>query len=159
MSVTEIEQKKLSRRKVLKGFGMGAAVAWTAPMLFSTTEAWALPGVGGKTCAQNALGGGSGAATCTPCPACNNICKGAPNCTCACFTRVNGCCSCNVNASCSGAQTCRVQSDCPTGTQCVYTCCDGIGFPGFRCLAKCTPGVAASVAAIPQGTRRAGSLN
>jgi hypothetical protein len=152
MTVTELETQKLTRGKVLKRMGIGAAAAWTVPMFFTTTEAWA---VGGKTCAQQAAR--NGAAACTPCPACNNICRGAPSCVCACFTNFKGCCVCIGNTSCD-AQRCTVTRDCPAGTQCVFTCCDGSGQFGFRCLPNCSPAVAAEVAALPAGTQRPGSV-
>lgn len=134
MAVLEKGEEKLTRGKVLKRAGIGAAAVWTVPM-FVTSTASAATEIGGKQCAQLAVERGVGA--CTPCPGCNNPCRGACEIgECYCAVTVKGCCSCTVNDFCSNLPPCRRNRDCPAGTECTHTCCAD----SPNCTRKCTPG-------------------
>ncbi len=119
MSPEELEPKEgISRRKMIKRIGAGAAVAWTAPILTSIK---------------------------TPAFAAYGVCTGNDNCGCSIPCNVaipcNGTCNCWVSSPDNGGQCkclffvqfCGQFADCPggqgdcdrlaPGTCCVQTCC------------------------------------
>ena len=106
----------ISRRTALKGIGIGAAVAWTAPVVLSFES----PAFAGSMVCTNCD---------TTCPRSGNQC--APGYFC--LTRISGGCVCVFANFCSqatnsaGSQTCTTDADCASfpGTVCAITCCGG----------------------------------
>jgi hypothetical protein len=131
MTPEELEPKQgISRRKMIKRIGAGAAIAWTAPILTSIrTPAFATGGGGGC--------GGTGA--CDPGQTCQPACDvlrpcHAPN-NCACFPSVtDASCVCGdlKDGLCASFQPCTTQADCTGGGCCVASCC-----PTGICLPAC----------------------
>jgi hypothetical protein len=124
----ESRESQISRRRMLKRIGAGAAVAWTAPVLTSLrAPAFAQ----GRYCNQ-----------CTPDNDCINQidCSAAGDFSCCCGRTPEGPCFCYQHGSCGNA--CSSQADCAPGTTCVASCC------GFACQSACTSG--------PRGQVRAG---
>jgi hypothetical protein len=117
---------------MLKGLGIGAAVAWSAPVLSSLgTPAFAAPEVSaGKLCLRAAKQ--TGQATCWVCPASNSPCGSTGQCLC--FTNVKGCCSCSNDFFCGDTGNCVNKGDCPAGYDCGPTCCAD----GNDCLPPCS---------------------
>jgi hypothetical protein len=115
----------ISRRRMLKRIGAGAAVAWTAPILTSIrTPAFAQSGESpcdpGAPCDIN-----------TPCNvaiACHN---GNPLCNCWVNADHNAC-FCGDLDACSNHQPCGPGNSCPSGQVCVDNCC------GLLCYAPCS---------------------
>jgi hypothetical protein len=120
----------ISRRRMLKRIGAGAAVAWSAPILTSIrTPAFA----------QNYR-------TCGPCAGdfCfgQSICDPLPppfGCPCAQIVGNESQCFCYHDDLCINRTPCPGgQGDCPSGQTCVHTCCDAaLGFP--VCWEQCPP--------------------
>jgi hypothetical protein len=111
----------VSRRKMLKRIGAGAAVAWTAPILTSIrTPAFAAsPGVcDPASCAGDPCGNQ------TPCPTNPGACT--------CSQDVGGGCVCIAIFGCPGAP-CATDADCGPGNVCTNTCCGN-----NQCAALCT---------------------
>jgi hypothetical protein len=123
----ELEPKEgISRRKMMKRIGAGAAIAWTAPILTSIrTPAFA----------QTA-----GPAPCDPgqvCAACGaaQACMG--NAACNCWLTSGNVCAClNFVQFCGQTPPCpNGQADCDAaapGDTCIQTCC------GMICAPPCT---------------------
>jgi hypothetical protein len=131
-----IEETTLSRRKLLKRAGIGAAAAaWTVPFLSSTASA----GVDIESLRQRCTDGGLA----PTCPSCGSVTCGTKNgTTCFCFVGVkggigSGCCECVGNFFCSGARACTSNADCPRGFKCTKTCCPG----GTFCAPACGRGI------------------
>ena len=149
---TEDQGDGATRRGVLKKAAVGAAAAWTVPMVVGTSSALADP-PGGKKCIAQAVAAGN-TFGCVTCPACNNTCGSAPGgVVCCCFVSQTGCCFCGVNASCV-TTGCTKNADCPTGFQCAYTCCS----PVLQCVETCvhrnnTVSPARHTGGAMQGTR------
>jgi hypothetical protein len=96
-----MSEEGISRRRMLKRIGTGAAVAWTAPVITSlTTPAFAQYGC-----------------DCISDP-CNNPC-GAEGCLCAQTTEQD--CDCFIPVC---GEPCSSSSDCGAGRRCVVVCCD-----------------------------------
>jgi hypothetical protein len=116
----DLPEEGVSRRRMLKRIGAGAAVAWSAPILTSiTTRAYAQsPG-------------------CSPCATCFD---GTTPCGDACFCSedVNGDCFCAADGPCAGQSNCKSNDDCPGG-RCMSVNCLGCGGPGegTQCLSPC----------------------
>lgn len=106
----------LSRRRMLKTVGAGAAVAWTAPALIS---------VGGAVAGASPVCNGG---TCGDQEACGDICT--------CLLTAEGGGHCHQPSSCGVLQACTQTSDCPAGWACANSCCGGL-----HCIPPC--GVAA----------------
>src|SRR5439155_7680230 len=123
----QVQKDGISRRRMLKRIGAGAAIAWTAPIVTSLhTPAFAATG-GGK-CA------GSGCAGCGP------ILTGNPGCSTGsctgnlgCFVSLNteGACTSFQNIFCSCLSPCSSSSDCSNGDQCL---CSNNGCGGSFCV-------------------------
>ncbi len=130
MSPEELEPKQgISRRKMLKRIGAGAAIAWTAPIITSikTPSFAASPGCPGGGLGCQAPGDPcSGQVPCgnQGCFCNQNVTDGAPN---------GGFC-CTVPTDCTNLD-CRNNSDCPSGQVCQATCC-----PNPKCFVVCTSG-------------------
>jgi len=125
MTPEELEPKEgISRRKMMKRIGAGAAIAWTAPILTSiSTPAFA-------TVAPSNCDPGQ---TCQP--ACDVLrpCHAPFNC--ACFPSVaDQTCTCGdlKDGLCASFTPCSSQADCGAGETCVASCC-----PTGICLPAC----------------------
>jgi hypothetical protein len=123
----EVSEDGISRRRMLKRIGAGAAVAWTAPVLTSIrTPAFAAtppsaPCPPGSSCAGDICFGQS-------------ICDPNPppfGCPCAQVVGNESQCFCYQDDLCVNRTPCPGgQGDCPAGQACVHTCCDAaIGSP------------------------------
>lgn len=115
MSPEEIEVKDgISRRRMLKRIGAGAAIAWSAPILTSIrTPAFAQYGEFPCT-------------LCDPNVPCNVLDPCGPSGTCACFVRISdNKCHCGAFPSnfCSDYPPCSSDADCPSGQTCYASCC------------------------------------
>jgi len=132
----EVRENQVSRRKMLKRIGAGAAVAWTAPILTSIrTPAFA----------QYAGCEGQFPACTDPNSDCNAQidCSKAGDHSCCCGRTPDGkTCFCYEHGACGSA--CASDADCSGGTRCVASCC------GFTCLPACTTGARR---AVPRGAR------
>jgi hypothetical protein len=130
----DVSEDGISRRRMLKRIGAGAAIAWSAPVLtslkapaFAATPTPACTQCAGDFCLGQTICGAEPPFGC----GCGQLVGSEPNCFCyhddLCFNRLR----------------CRAQSDCPTGQTCVHTCCDsGLG---QRCWDPC----AAPLSRIP----------
>jgi len=119
----------ISRRKLLKQIGAGAAVAWTAPVLTSIRTPAFAASPPGKACDP----GQACSPQCTP-PAC----MGNSKCGCQLTSPDNGAiCQCLALVAFNPPPYCGVtpcpngQPDCPSGMTCVQTCC------GQACTSDC----------------------
>ena len=122
----EVARTRVSRRKLLKGVGAGAAIAWTAPIITS---------LGAPAFAQ-------GSALCAP--GCDCFCGGAQVCgsdangDCLCGITTEKQCFCGSDISCGGNGFCSSSKECPPGNACVIICCTGCaGPPQGGCLPAC----------------------
>lgn len=119
----------VSRRRILKRAGVGAAIVWSAPVLTSL----------GAAHAQN------GTPVTSPCDDCgSDFCFGQTGCgpggECLCSLQPDGSCYCgdlSGRTFCSEFVACDPFNDtCPAGSRCSPTCCfDALG-TGV-CLAPC----------------------
>lgn len=107
MAVTD---ERVSRRRLLKRAGVGAAVLGAGSMITASTAA-----------AQH-----EGDAACIDAGGCG-VCGGQQDCgdTCSCIMRVDGCCFCHEWSFCSDLPSCSDDHDCPPGWACSYSCCGG----------------------------------
>jgi hypothetical protein len=120
----------ISRRKMLKRIGAGAAIAWSAPVLTSIrTPAFAqsAPGEGCGDCGPLVPCGAGGTCGCFP---------SLPSRACHCGELFSGACADFAKCNPDG-------SGCPAGTACVTTCCDQqFGEPPV-CMPDCGSGAQA----------------
>ena len=119
----------ISRRKMLKRIGAGAAIAWTAPVLTSIkTPAFAASCGPPSPCPPENCGCSpcAGAIPCNGSSSCNCWLKGDGSyCVCAAFVQFCGDCG-----SCPSG----CDNECAGGCACVQTCC------GFTCApTPCPP--------------------
>jgi hypothetical protein len=119
----------ISRRRMLKRVGAGAAIAWTAPVLTSIrTPAFAQGSPTPGTCQP-------GQDSCNGDPDFN--CNGVARCFCTGTAEGGLICGCFDRGGCEGYQLCRSTSECPSGEFCTTLdtpdCCGGI------CVAPCSP--------------------
>lgn len=98
-------EENLSRRRMLKRLGAGAAVAWTAPVIVSLS-------------ARPAFAQATPTCDCISDP-CNNEC-GPPGAGCLCAAPVEGGCACFIPVC---GNPCSSSSECGAGALCVTTCC------------------------------------
>lgn len=126
----------LSRRRMLKGLGAGATVAWSAPALMSVTGATA--SAASPACAGNDYVCGGEAVLC-----------GEPLCVCETTTEGTSACM-NYDLFCADVPACNSTADCPAGWSCETgnNCCGE-----SRCYPPC--GVGAGGVAT-SGTRPLG---
>ncbi len=111
----ERQEGHISRRRMLKRVGAGAAVAWAAPVLTSlSSPAYAQYGA---------------------CVGCAMSCANQPDCAppgefCGCDSTPEGDCFCIDHGSCGAA--CDSSADCTIpGQRCAFSCC------GFACQYPC----------------------
>ena len=124
MSPEELEPKEgITRRKMIKRIGAGAAIAWTAPVLTSLKTPAFAQSVG---CPNS-----SGCDLSQPCnfiiPCGDGSCAcwvNAAHSACFCGSAVQFCGDCG---NCPSGQ----DSECPSGRACIDTCC------GFTCADPC----------------------
>jgi hypothetical protein len=131
---------EISRRRMLKRIGAGAAVAWTAPVLLSIrTPAFAQ----GSVC----QGGCSDILCCgnAPCgdPCC--VCTTTTEQTCACL---DGTFPCGPGAGCTSSQAC--VDEFGEGFHCAVVCCTG----ATQCVPECTQGPRKRGKGLSAGDRR-----
>ncbi|SRR6266511_1969042 len=139
MSPEEFEVKDgISRRKMLKRVGAGAAIAWSAPILTSIgTPAFAQYG-GCASCDAGQV--------CTPDCDVVRVCHGNANCGCFRNVDTSGCCCGDLKDG-----FCASFPPCTTGADCA-------GFPGTVCVASCCPtGICISPCGTAGSGRNAGS--
>jgi hypothetical protein len=125
MGPEELEPKEgISRRRMIKRIGAGAAIAWSAPVLTSvSTPAFAqYPG-----CIND-----PGCGCSDPC----NVaipCGGRQDCNCWVHASSRSCTCLHFVQSCGEFGDCPAGQDaeCPSGMCCVDTCC------GFTCTPAC----------------------
>jgi hypothetical protein len=124
MSTDLMEQRPLSRRKLLKRAGVVGAGLWALPMMTSSASA----GHGGRhTCGTGQQCAGD------PC-ANQTICR-PPDSSCSCVQRTDPSgfvCFCHEAQFCSGLTPCAHGADCPPGWACAASCCAGL-----NCLPPC----------------------
>ena len=115
MTPEELEPKEgISRRKMLKRIGAGAAIAWTAPILTSIkTPSFATP-IG--PCSPDNCGCNG---ACNVAVACN----GSSSCNCWLKADNTGCICAAFVQFCGDCGSCSVDADCAGGCACVQTCC------------------------------------
>jgi hypothetical protein len=135
----------ISRRRMLKRIGAGAAVAWSAPVLTSLrTPAFAQAS---PTCAP-----GSFCLSCgDPCPGETPTCGGEGVCGdplwCGCVTSLEGTNACLANVY--GARGCSSTSECLENEVCVPICGLDCDPRSAWCIPRCGTGSKA-----PRGARR-----
>jgi hypothetical protein len=123
MNPEELEPKEgVSRRKMLKRIGAGAAIAWTAPILTSIrTPAFATTG---ETC---------GCDLSTPCNAPIDCHNSGGQCNCW-VNSAHSACFCGPFDPCSNHTPCGPGDTCAPGETCVENCC------GKLCYTPCSVG-------------------
>ena len=129
---------RLSRRKMLKRIGTGAAVVWTAPVLTSMrTPAFAASGTAclGIGCFSDC------SITRNSFPACPDVCMCGPNCVYAQDT--SGVCRNFEPICCACVDACRDNSQCPEGYFCVCTWMDCGLSVCVPCCGNCTAALCA----------------
>lgn len=99
-----MSEEGISRRRMLKRIGAGAAVAWTAPVISSFNS---------PAFAQYRV------CDCVSDP-CNNPC-GPPGAGCLCAQTTETDCDCFIPVC---GEPCSSSSDCGAGRRCVVVCCD-----------------------------------
>jgi hypothetical protein len=114
--------KEISRRKMLKRIGAGAAIAWTAPVLTSLrTPAFAQRYQACPTCGGGCEGQG---------PACG---ESGPFAACLCNIPSEGGCFCYELHSCLEGTACTSTADCAGfgagDWRCITTCCGTVCRP------------------------------
>ena len=138
----EVLDRSLTRGKVLKRAGIGAAALWAAPLVASSS---AYAGVDSKATAvckdvkDTGVGGACGNACTTGVFYCNS------GQTCGCGWTACKCCTCialDSTFSCS-SKPCNTCSDCPKGFSCLLAACCQNGAKGI-CVTICpNPGTGA----------------
>ncbi len=107
-----IGDERVSRRRLLKRAGVGAAVIGAGSMVTAGTAS----AVGFcHDCSCSPCGSGNG---------CGHW-FGHGVCT-ACVPTTEGCCFCHEGIACDGATGCANSGDCPPGWACAATCCGGL---------------------------------
>jgi hypothetical protein len=120
----EGSEAAISRRRLLKRIGAGAAVAWSAPVLTSIrTPAFAQ--YSGSRCDPGQ--------ECVPDCDVLRPCQGNPNCGCFRMRHFDVCyCGDLRDGFCDSFPPCETQGECPAGEVCVESCC-----PTGICMPPC----------------------
>jgi hypothetical protein len=123
----DLAAERISRRRMLKRIGAGAAVAWSAPILTSLqTPAFAQQ----RYCTQCAGDFCFG----------QTVCGTTPPLGCPCAQPVGeegtGVCFCYQDDFCANRTLCASSADCPAGETCVHSCCDA-AVGSAVCFAPC----------------------
>ena len=115
----------ISRRRMLKRIGAGAAIAWSAPILTSLrTPAFAA----------------SPACTSCFCLGQSTVCGEDANGACLLSAAAEGGCFCGSDILCGTGGACSSSGDCPTGWACMNVCCTGCDTAALQCLPPCGGG-------------------
>jgi hypothetical protein len=155
-----LEEKRVSRRELLRNVGIAGAVAWAAPVL-TTLPAMAATSACKTKKAKKLCKGIDG--NCndffTSCGTCDNgvgdgsYCWETYNKDGALVTKN----TCGADFFCSGAPNCTTQSDCAKGEICATNSfCDCSGGTGY-CTPKCCTGLDRPVQRSPRRLGRTGS--
>jgi hypothetical protein len=131
------EERKVSRRDVLKRIGAGALVAWTAPIVTS---------IGARAFASRPARKACEDKTCGPDPCFDQSVCASPQSGCTCLATTDGPCYCHQGSSCDALTPCTNRHECPPGWACAASCCEGT---------LCVPPCGTFVAALP-GRRTTG---
>ena len=139
--------ERISRRRMLKRIGAGAAIAWSAPVLTSLrTPAFAQYGRCTECSRCFSCGDFGGCPTGTLSPVCAG---GIPPCdatTCLCAFTTEGGCFCFANVFGTGGP-CTSNATCPGSERCVVTCSQGC--QAAFCLPPCGTAAATTQAGNP----------
>jgi hypothetical protein len=138
-------QNPISRRRMLKRVGAGAAVAWSAPILSSLrTPAFAQDRYP-PPCAEPCD------ATCeTGFPQCGSS---GPLGGCFCSRAQDGSCFCWENDFCANRPDVSQAGACPEGQTAVSTCCDQVFGTAVKCWNPCGTEATSAVSSGPTGAR------
>jgi hypothetical protein len=133
----DVSDDGISRRRMLKRIGAGAAIAWSAPILTSI-RAPAFAQYNESPCDPNAQ--------CDVNMPCNFAiqCMNRGDCNCWVLTDRSGC-WCGPFDACANHAPCSNNADCAPGERCIENCC------GQLCYAPC--GAAAGPQGLPNGVR------
>jgi hypothetical protein len=116
-----VSETRVTRGRLLKRAGVGAAAFGAGSMLTASTAGASLPA--STVC----IGlGGCGVAATFP------ICPGGSGC-CHCFTNTEGCCVCCEDVFCSGIPQCTSSSQCAPGWACIANTGCGAGVCAPHC--------------------------
>lgn len=130
-----VSQERVSRRRLLKRAGVGAAALGAGSMITAGTASAKL----------------STSAICVSVGCGYDTCPGGNGC-CYCTVNTEGCCNCFDDQTCSGLKACVSSSQCPPGWGCQANTCGQSGV----CVAHCgsgSPHTAPCGGATPQGVR------
>ena len=105
----------LTRRKMLKRVGAGAAIVWAAPALTTVGGHAFADVIGSPPCARCAVG--------------DDDCGGQTDCGggCTCLRTADRRCFCHQPISCGDPRVtaCTTNAECPAGWACSFSCCVG----------------------------------
>jgi hypothetical protein len=141
-----LEEKRISRREMLRNVGIAGAVAWAAPVLTSLPASASVDKCKKKK-AKKLCKGQNG--NCTngfvQCGSCSNgNLSGA-----FCFSELGtGTNYCGTNSYCSQISTCSSSADCKGGVCITSNGCTGCGSSSGVCVPRCCVGLAR-----PAGTK------
>lgn len=139
-----MSSEEISRRRMLKRIGAGAAVAWSAPVLTSIRT----PAFAQRYECSDCFSCQASGCTFPQSPTCG----GNPDCTqgdwCGCVRTLEGADACVVNQFGQGGP-CASSDQCPSGEVCIAICATGCD----RAAANCIPLCGGSGPA-PKGARR-----
>jgi hypothetical protein len=134
------EETTLTRGKLLKRAGVGAAAVWSIPFLTSTASADV--GIEAVTgCHANSQ------VQCPDCGFCSFPCGSKNGLSCGCAPAAKngkgtGCCACVGNFPCSDSPLCNTNRDCPRGWKCIFNCCQAAP----SCAPPCGQGLSCAAA-------------
>jgi hypothetical protein len=132
----EVVDRKLTRGKVLKRAGIGAAALWAAPLVASSSAYAGVDSKATKICKVYNPNTGVGGACGDACTVGVFYCESTGACGCGFSTQ--GCCTCiaiDSTFSCA-SQPCNSNSDCPAGLACLLAYCCNNGAKGI-CVTIC----------------------
>ena len=109
-----VSEKRVTRGRLLKRAGIGAAALGAGSLVTAGTAGAAFPP--SKECTT--VGG---------CGVCSDPAQVTCGSGCGCVVTVEGCCHCHQGISCGNphAIACTKSSQCPPGWACARTCCNG----------------------------------
>ncbi|CAN5206312.1 hypothetical protein BH20ACT24_BH20ACT24_02840 [soil metagenome] len=126
---SEMPERRVSRRDLLKKLGAGVAVAWSAPIVTSFGAKAFATGQHKNRCSQ----------PCANTRLCCINCPGALDGLCGCSNDTELRCVCWTNAFCVDLSDCQSSADCGTRERCIRN--TGCGFAG-KCIPFCGDPVA-----------------
>jgi hypothetical protein len=134
-------QNPISRRRMLKRVGAGAAIAWSAPILSSLrTPAFArtYPPVCEEPCDDR-------------CPFETQCGSSGPIGNCFCSRDTSGSCFCWENDFCAARPDVSQAGACPEGQTAVSTCCDQVAGTAVKCWNPCGTNATSATRSGPTG--------